>query len=76
VGLDRAYVQSTQGILPGTRFAVEAYVQFRARAAILEGIASSLTEMVRPASSPIGCAACWPAIRSSPRTRWPYFTRA
>src|SRR5580704_12084953 len=26
VGLDRAYVQSTRGILPGTRFAVEAYV--------------------------------------------------
>jgi coenzyme PQQ biosynthesis protein C len=48
VGLDRAYVQSTQGILPGTRFAVEAYVNFVRDRPILEGIASSLTEMFSP----------------------------
>jgi pyrroloquinoline-quinone synthase len=48
VGLDRAYVQSTQGILPGTRFAVEAYVNFVRDRPILEGIASSLTEMFAP----------------------------
>ena len=49
VGLDRAYVQSTEGILPGTRFAVEAYVNFVRDRPILEGIASSLTEMFSPA---------------------------
>jgi pyrroloquinoline-quinone synthase len=48
VGLDRAYVQSTRGILPGTRFAVEAYVNFVRDRPILEGIASSLTEMFSP----------------------------
>ncbi|MBV8191989.1 MAG: pyrroloquinoline-quinone synthase PqqC [Alphaproteobacteria bacterium] len=48
VGLDRAYVQSTRGILPGTRFAVEAYVNFVHHRPILEGIASSLTEMFSP----------------------------
>src|SRR5215813_5912297 len=48
VGLDRAYVQSTRGILPGTRFAVEAYVNFVRHRPILEGIASSLTEMFSP----------------------------
>jgi pyrroloquinoline-quinone synthase len=48
VGLDRAYVQSTTGILPGTRFAVEAYVNFVRDRPILEGIASSLTEMFSP----------------------------
>ena len=48
VGLDRAYVQSTRGVLPGTRFAVEAYVNFVRDRPILEGIASSLTEMFSP----------------------------
>ena len=48
VGLDRVYVQSTQGILPGTRFAVEAYVNFVRDKPILEGVASSLTEMFSP----------------------------
>jgi len=48
VGLDRAYVQSTEGILAGTRFAVEAYVNFVRDKPILEGIASSLTEMFSP----------------------------
>jgi coenzyme PQQ biosynthesis protein C len=48
VGLDRAYVLSTRGILPGTRFAVEAYVNFVRDRPILEGIASSLTEMFSP----------------------------
>ena len=40
--------QSTEGILPGTRFAVEAYVNFVRDRPILEGIASSLTEMFSP----------------------------
>ena len=49
VGLDRAHMQSTQAILPGTRFAVvEAYVNFVRDRPIREGIASSLTEMFSP----------------------------
>ena len=30
LGLDRDYVTSLRGLLPGTRFAVDAYVRFRA----------------------------------------------
>lgn len=48
VGLDRAYVESTEGLLPGTRFAVDAYVSFVRERSILEGVASSLTEMFSP----------------------------
>ncbi len=49
VGLDRAYVESTDGILPGTRFAVDAYVTFVRDRSVLEAVASSLTEMFSPA---------------------------
>ena len=49
LGLDRAYVVSTRGILPGTRFAVDAYVRFVRERSLLEAIASSLTEMFSPA---------------------------
>jgi pyrroloquinoline-quinone synthase len=48
VGLDRAYVESGTGILPATRFAVDAYVAFVRDRPVLEGIASSLTEMFSP----------------------------
>ena len=48
VGLDPAYVESTEGILPGTRFAVDAYVHFVRDRSVLEAIASSLTEMFSP----------------------------
>ncbi|MCY4230190.1 MAG: pyrroloquinoline-quinone synthase PqqC [Alphaproteobacteria bacterium] len=48
LGLDRAYVESTEGVLPGTRFAVGAYVRFVAERPILEAIASSLTELFSP----------------------------
>jgi len=48
VGLDRAYVESTAGILPTTRFAVDAYVNFVRDRSVLEAIASSLTEMFAP----------------------------
>ena len=49
-GLDlpRAYVTSTAGILPATRFAVDAYVHFVRERPMLEAIASSLTEMFAP----------------------------
>jgi pyrroloquinoline-quinone synthase len=48
VGLDPAFVESTAGILPATRFAVDAYVSFVQDRTILEAIASSLTEMFSP----------------------------
>jgi pyrroloquinoline-quinone synthase len=48
LGLDRAYVESTEGILPATRFAVEAYVHFCRDRTPLEAIASSLTELFAP----------------------------
>ncbi len=48
VGLDPTYVESTQGLLPATRFAVDAYIAFVRDRSILEAIASSLTEMFSP----------------------------
>jgi len=48
LGLDRDYVISLQGLLPGTRFAVEAYVRFVREKTLLEAIASSLTELFSP----------------------------
>jgi coenzyme PQQ biosynthesis protein C len=48
LGLDRDLVTSTRAILPGTRFAVEAYVHFCAERSMLEAIASSLTELFSP----------------------------
>jgi len=50
LGLDRAYVASLGGILPATRFAVEAYVHFVREKSLLEAIASSLTEMFSPST--------------------------
>lgn len=47
--LPREYVMSTRGLLPGTRFAVEAYLHFVRDHTVLEGIASSLTELFAPA---------------------------
>jgi coenzyme PQQ biosynthesis protein C len=46
--LPRAYVTATRGLLPGTRFAVEAYVHFVRERSLLEAIASSLTELFAP----------------------------
>jgi coenzyme PQQ biosynthesis protein C len=48
LGLERDYVTSLRGLLPGTRFAVEAYVHFVREKTLLEAIASSLTEMFSP----------------------------
>jgi len=49
LGLDRDYVTSTRGLLPGTRFAADAYVRFVRERPLLEAIASSLTELFSPA---------------------------
>lgn len=48
LGLDREYVLSTKGVLPATRFAVDAYVRFVRERSLLEAVASSLTEMFSP----------------------------
>src|SRR6516162_11421965 len=48
LGLNREYVTSLQGLLPATRFAVEAYVHFVAEKSLLEAVASSLTELFSP----------------------------
>lgn len=48
LGLDRAYVESTRGLLAATRFAVDAYVNFVREKTPLEAIASSLTELFAP----------------------------
>jgi len=49
LGLDRCYVTSLRGLLPATRFAVDAYVHFVREKTLLEAVASSLTELFSPA---------------------------
>lgn len=44
----RDYVVSTRGLLPVTRYAVQAYVDFVRDRSLLEAIASSLTELFAP----------------------------
>jgi coenzyme PQQ biosynthesis protein C len=48
LGLDQEYVTSLRGLLPATRFAVDAYVRFVRDKTLLEAIASSLTELFSP----------------------------
>ncbi len=48
VGLDPDYVRSLAGLLPATRFAVDAYVRFVRERSLLEAVASSLTELFAP----------------------------
>lgn len=48
VGLDPAYVASGAGVMPATRFAVDAYVRFVRDMPLLDAVASSLTEMFAP----------------------------
>lgn len=48
VGLDPDYVASCQGVLPATRFAVDAYVRFVRDAPFVAAVASSLTELFAP----------------------------
>jgi coenzyme PQQ biosynthesis protein C len=48
LGLSCEYVLSEEGILPATKFAVDAYVHFVREHSVLEAIASSLTELFAP----------------------------
>ncbi|MFX9224447.1 pyrroloquinoline quinone biosynthesis protein C, partial [Acinetobacter baumannii] len=47
-GLSRDDIESQRHVLPGVRFAVDAYVNFVRGASWQEGAASSLTEMFAP----------------------------
>ena len=48
VGLAREHVESLRDLLPGVRFAVDAYVNFARRAPWPEAVCSSLTELFAP----------------------------
>ncbi len=48
LGLERDCVVNERGVLPATRFAVDAYVNFVRERPLLEAIASSLTELFAP----------------------------
>src|SRR5215218_4741969 len=48
LGLNRDDVTSLRGLLPATRFAVDAYVRFVRKKTLLEAVASSLTELFSP----------------------------
>jgi pyrroloquinoline-quinone synthase len=49
VGLSREHTESLESVLPGVRFAVDAYVNFARRAPWQEAVCSSLTELFAPA---------------------------
>lgn len=49
VGLDPDYVASREGVMPATKFAVDAYVRFVREKTLLEAVAASLTELFAPA---------------------------
>ena len=48
VGVPRAVMESQERVLPGVRFAVDAYVNFARRAPWQEAVCSSLTELFAP----------------------------
>ncbi len=48
VGMSRAEIQSRQHVLPGVRFACDAYLNFARRASWQEAACSSLTELFAP----------------------------
>ncbi|SDX90491.1 pyrroloquinoline-quinone synthase [Citreimonas salinaria] len=64
VGLDPDYVASCDGVLPTTRFAVDAYVRYVREKTLLEAVASSLTELFAPkihANRIEGCCGIMPS---------------
>jgi pyrroloquinoline-quinone synthase len=50
LGVSREELQSERGVLPGVRYAVDAYVNFARRRPWVEAVASSLTELFGPAA--------------------------
>lgn len=50
LGVSRAELESEGGVLPGVRYAVDAYVNFARQKPWIEAVASSLTELFGPAA--------------------------
>jgi pyrroloquinoline-quinone synthase len=50
LGVSRDELQSERGVLPGVRYAVDAYVNFARKRPWIEAVASSLTELFGPAA--------------------------
>jgi pyrroloquinoline-quinone synthase len=50
LGVSRDELQSERGVLPGVRYAVDAYVNFARQRPWIEAVASSLTELFGPAA--------------------------
>ena len=50
LGVTRQALESERGVLPGVRYAVDAYVTFARRRPWIEAVASSLTELFGPAA--------------------------
>ncbi|MGO9882898.1 MAG: pyrroloquinoline-quinone synthase PqqC [Solirubrobacteraceae bacterium] len=50
LGVSREELESERGVLPGVRYAVDAYVNFARRKPWVEAVASSLTELFGPAA--------------------------
>jgi pyrroloquinoline-quinone synthase len=50
LGVSRAELESERGVLPGVRYAVDAYVNFARQKPWIEAVASSLTELFGPAA--------------------------
>lgn len=50
LGVGRDELESERGVLPGVRYAVDAYVNFARRRPWVEAVASSLTELFGPAA--------------------------
>jgi pyrroloquinoline-quinone synthase len=50
LGVPREELRSERGVLPGVRYAVDAYVNFARRRPWIEAVASSLTELFGPAA--------------------------
>jgi pyrroloquinoline-quinone synthase len=50
LGVSRQELESERGVLPGVRYAVDAYVNFARQKPWIEAVASSLTELFGPAA--------------------------
>ena len=57
LGVDRDELASERRVLPGVRYAVDAYVEFARRRPWLEAVASSLTELFGPSAIRVRVAA-------------------
>jgi pyrroloquinoline-quinone synthase len=57
LGVSRDELESERGVLPGVRYAVDAYVNFARRKPWIEAVASSLTELFGPSAIRVRLAA-------------------